>query len=364
MIKIYLAPSNQNANMYYGGKTNEAEQCRKVSNAIEKLLAQYDCEVKAGKDSENLSTKCENAKAWGADSYVSIHSNAFNGSARGTECLYANNDSRAAKSKELASCINAEMAKIFPTNRGVKVANDLIDCYMPDMPSTICEMGFHDNKDDAAIILNNIDKLAQAFCNALVAYHGLKKKDSKEEKEEAKGYYRVGTAWENGKCVNQKGAFKVKQNAINLCNTYEGHYVFDNDGKVIHKSTKSSTGDIVYIVKKDDTLSEIAEKYGVASYEELAEYNGIKNPNLIYEGQKIRIPNTANPTYTVMTVISETGLFYHNDYPTSRKTRAGAFVWGAKVKVMNGWEVKNGGYTWCKVLHDNKIYYCAKDYLK
>lgn len=43
-----------------------------------------------------------------------------------------------------------------------------------------------------------------------------------------------------------------------------------------------------YTVKQDDTLAEIAEQYGT-TYQELAKINGIKNPNRIYVGQKIRI---------------------------------------------------------------------------
>ena len=46
----------------------------------------------------------------------------------------------------------------------------------------------------------------------------------------------------------------------------------------------------IYIVKSGDTLSEIAEKYNT-TYQELAKYNNISNPSLINVGQKIRIPN-------------------------------------------------------------------------
>ena len=45
----------------------------------------------------------------------------------------------------------------------------------------------------------------------------------------------------------------------------------------------------VYTVKIGDTLSGIAAKYGT-TYQKLASYNGISNPNLIYPGQKITIP--------------------------------------------------------------------------
>ncbi|MDD3841070.1 MAG: LysM peptidoglycan-binding domain-containing protein [Clostridia bacterium] len=51
---------------------------------------------------------------------------------------------------------------------------------------------------------------------------------------------------------------------------------------------KQQAKEITYIVKKGDTLSEIAAKYKT-TVDKLAELNNIKNVNLIYPGQKIRI---------------------------------------------------------------------------
>lgn len=55
-------------------------------------------------------------------------------------------------------------------------------------------------------------------------------------------------------------------------------------------TTTSSNGDIIYTVVSGDTLSKIAAKYGT-TYQKLAEYNGISNPNVINVGQKIKIPS-------------------------------------------------------------------------
>lgn len=58
----------------------------------------------------------------------------------------------------------------------------------------------------------------------------------------------------------------------------------------------------IYTVKAGDTLSEIAQKYGV-DWKKLAEYNGIKNASLITVGQKIKIPAAKKETVTKETVL-------------------------------------------------------------
>ena len=69
--------------------------------------------------------------------------------------------------------------------------------------------------------------------------------------------------------------------------------------------TPQKNSDTIYTVKSGDTLSGIASQLGT-TYQKLAEINGIENPNLIYVGQKIKINGStqkqkSNPakTYTV-----------------------------------------------------------------
>lgn len=58
------------------------------------------------------------------------------------------------------------------------------------------------------------------------------------------------------------------------------------DAKDISVNTTSAN---TYTVKSGDTLSGIAKKYGT-TVAKLVELNGIKNPNLIYKGQVIKLP--------------------------------------------------------------------------
>lgn len=66
--------------------------------------------------------------------------------------------------------------------------------------------------------------------------------------------------------------------------------------KVISKDTKT----IYYTVRKGDTLSEIDARYNT-TVKKLVDLNNIKNPNLIYSGQKIKINGSAEKViiYTV-----------------------------------------------------------------
>ena len=76
--------------------------------------------------------------------------------------------------------------------------------------------------------------------------------------------------------------------------------------KPVKPSKPQTSSETIYIVKKGDTLSGIASRYGT-TYQVLASYNGISNPNLIGVEQVIKIPNgtmshitnTSSRTYIV-----------------------------------------------------------------
>lgn len=61
------------------------------------------------------------------------------------------------------------------------------------------------------------------------------------------------------------------------------------DASIITAAKTAASGGTVYTVKSGDTLSGIAAKYGT-TYQALAAYNGIADPDKIYTGQQIKIP--------------------------------------------------------------------------
>lgn len=95
----------------------------------------------------------------------------------------------------------------------------------------------------------------------------------------------------------------------------------------------SSGSDTVYTVKAGDTLSGIASKYGT-TYQKLAAYNGISNPNLIHVGQKIKIPS-GSWTPKVGDIVNFTG----NRHYTSANATSGPSCKAGKAKITQIYQV-------------------------
>ena len=170
-FKVYLAPSNQLANMYFGGSTNEAKVCQDIASRVERELIVNGIDVKVGKHAQSLLQKAQEAGKWGADVYVAIHSNgSSNGKARGTEAWYYTGS---AKGKKLANAVYVTVEKLVGNGRGVKGNTAYLDLKQPAMPSTIIEIGFHDNKYDAEYITTHKKVIASAITEGICNYFGV-----------------------------------------------------------------------------------------------------------------------------------------------------------------------------------------------
>lgn len=125
------------------------------------------------------------------------------------------------------------------------------------------------------------------------------------------------------------------------------------------QATNGDKTAITYTVKKGDTLSEIAMKYGT-TYQELARINNIANPNLIHVGQVLTI-NTATNNITTYKVNAKSGLWLLD--ANGKKIKA--YSKNTEVEYLGAGYTKYGyNYIKVKVLVDGNIGYMAKTYLK
>lgn len=76
---------------------------------------------------------------------------------------------------------------------------------------------------------------------------------------------------------------------------YPGETLRIATNSTVHGSETRGTGSIIYTVQRGNTLSQIANSYGV-TVSHIVEINNIENPNLIYPGEKLRITESTNTT--------------------------------------------------------------------
>ncbi len=97
-------------------------------------------------------------------------------------------------------------------------------------------------------------------------------------------------------------------------------------------SSGSVSTDIVHTVKAGETLSGIASKYGT-TYQKLAAYNNISNPNVIAVGQKIRIPQSSNTTTAWTPKVGDTVNYKGTVHYANANATSGAACKGGKAKI-------------------------------
>lgn len=176
-MKVFLNPGhcpnvdsgavNQNSGL------QECDVALAIGQLVQKYLTDAGCEVQL-LQSDNLmwdgqgQCVCQTANNWNADIFVSIHCNACNGEARGTEVeVYPSSE----QSNILGDCIQKQIVNALGTiDRGLKDRPNLCVLKNTDMPAVLVETAFIDNDADAELLTNNQDDFARAIARGITDY--------------------------------------------------------------------------------------------------------------------------------------------------------------------------------------------------
>ena len=151
------------------GIVNEYEQMQKFYVHISKLLTKYghtvvDCNSNGATSSEELKEGVTKANSANVDLFISLHMNAYDGTANGTECIVY---SESSKSYLYAKRICENFELLGFKNRGVKI-NSLYEMKNIKAPNIIFEICFCDSKTDIDIYNKySWEQLAHKLCNAI-----------------------------------------------------------------------------------------------------------------------------------------------------------------------------------------------------
>ena len=179
-MKVFINPGHDRE--YDSGAINpsnglrEADVAADIGVKVADYLQAAGCEVQI-LQSDNLywdslyplKCVCDEANSMPADIFVSLHCNAANTEARGTEVEVYQMDG--GESCTLAQCIQSQIVRSLGTvDRGLKERPGLIVLKHTDMPAVLVEMAFIDNDDDAALLVDRADDFARAIARGITDY--------------------------------------------------------------------------------------------------------------------------------------------------------------------------------------------------
>lgn len=179
MYKIVINPGHDCT--YDSGAVSPRTGLREcdVAKNVGELLAYYlkavDCEIRMVQ-SDNLNGErpdlpnvCSTANDWPADLFISIHCNAFNEIAKGTETLcYSSNGNSGKLARYIQNQIIGSIDGLV--DRGVKERKNLCVLRNTDMPAVLVELAFIDNAEDEAILTSKQDDFARAIARGVTDY--------------------------------------------------------------------------------------------------------------------------------------------------------------------------------------------------
>ena len=123
-------------------------------------------------NSTSLRLRVSDANAWGADYFISLHTNASSiESASGCEAFAY---SRPSAAFSLGEDILRYLSQATGLrNRGMQTRTNLYVLRRTAMPAVLVELGFITNYNDAQLMLNRPDLFAEGIYRGIVAYTGV-----------------------------------------------------------------------------------------------------------------------------------------------------------------------------------------------
>lgn len=170
---IFLSPSVQQFNVGYGDYGTEEYRMNRITNYVENLLKQEGYTVYRNDKEDTLKQVVQKSNDVNPAIHVSIHSNASGSpgaQGRGPEIYVRTKGSNADK---LAGFIYDNLLDIYPDKslgKGVKYTTNLYELNKTRAPAVLIEVAFHDNKEDAAWIMQNEENIAKAIVKGINEY--------------------------------------------------------------------------------------------------------------------------------------------------------------------------------------------------
>ena len=319
--KIYISPSNQHANTYATGNTNEKVQCHKIAKYCVEYLKKYGFDVMCTYN-DDMYARVRESNKFGADMHVAIHTNATgtHNVTGGTQILLYSVDG---ERKKAGQAVYDRLAPLTPGKSAERLVAKpgFYECKEADGLTVYVEAEFHDTEIGSNFIIANVKPIGEAIAKGICDYYGVKEKietpkeePKKEEpkKEEPKKEVSSKTFKTNGASVvlNNTNLYASSASTSSAGKKSGTYYIWSNvviNGRVRITNSKNrvgQSGQVTGWVKIEDISTSSVEKPVVKP----AVKGYKKGDKVVVTKKKLYVSSTAKSS-----VITKTGTFYIYD---------------------------------------------------
>ncbi len=175
MPRVFVSPSTQEANLYVDGG-NEEYYMNLIADELVPYLTASGIDVVRNDPNKPLSSAIKLSNESDVDLHLSLHSNAAPasraGMVQGMDAYYYDGS---VKGEEIADIIVKNYKAIYPNPDLVKTraTTSLAELRQTKAPAVLVETAFHDNKQDAQWIRDNIGNIARNIALSVTEYFDL-----------------------------------------------------------------------------------------------------------------------------------------------------------------------------------------------
>ncbi len=206
--KIYISPSNQSANAYATGGTNEKAQCHKIAKYCAEYLEKKGFSVKCTYN-DDMYARVKESNAFGADLHIAIHTNATvkHNVTGGTQILLYD---LSGERKKVGQAVLNRLAPLTPGKSAERLIEkpDFYEIRSARGITVYCECEFHDTKEGSDFIRKNTKKIGEAIAKGICDYYGVSTEERNTEAEK-----NIASSKDEAMYIVQAGAFRNKANA-------------------------------------------------------------------------------------------------------------------------------------------------------
>lgn len=175
MPSLFLSPSTQDFNPYVTSG-NEEYWMNALADRMTPYLEQSGISVTRNDPSGSAAQSIRQSNAGSYDFHLALHSNASPeataGQNRGIDAYYFPTSDRG---KHMADILTSRLQSIYPLPERISTVptTTLGEVRRTKAPSVLIELGYHDNPEDEAWLLENLDGIAKVLAEGVAEYFGM-----------------------------------------------------------------------------------------------------------------------------------------------------------------------------------------------